>query len=412
MLSDATLERFAFSGPGACYLEKTDEGYKVDLLFMEDYEVEDGLEPFGACAHFDNERKVQSITHAHRSFGKKKDLTARPGDGKPWEMAKYAFRASAWWYMTLVSHGLFTHIIASNTAIIAAKTELPPEHPLRRLVHPFQFRGILVNFKGSKILFNQNGIFHRGGMTWNGILKMLTDAVNKHFIYESFPEFLARNKLECVSGDDYPYGEDGLAFWNILHKFITEYLEFYFKDKPVDKEAGAFWAALSEMMPGDILKNKKGSWEDIRDYLCWVLFMCTAYHAHVGNGVDYIMDPYFVGNQIRMDVPSSGPLNSTRMALLSAVTGYIMPPLIDEMYFILRQHFKKDCPIAADIIIDYLSLDFTHLLLKDPEVYRISKEFLHASMDLSAEIEAKNATTRREPFQNFNPRNFNISVAI
>ncbi|KDO25282.1 hypothetical protein SPRG_09112 [Saprolegnia parasitica CBS 223.65] len=141
---DRALELFVFNGLGQHMVTKLpaahNDGsyYTVTTSFLETVT--------GADAYFDKKGKVIKIVRLGKTFW--------PADVQ-WEYVKMCFRSSVANKVTAVDHLIGLHVTT------ASREQLPPTHPLRRLIKPFTFRAEAINYEASKLLFAPKGILHR-----------------------------------------------------------------------------------------------------------------------------------------------------------------------------------------------------------------------------------------------------------
>ncbi|KAF0711640.1 Aste57867_5163 [Aphanomyces stellatus] len=156
--SDFALTRFVFKGIGSHLVEKLPTAqydgsyYGVFLNFMDKLDVRPGFAKYGADAYFDKYGRVVKIV--------RQKVTYCPGDDG-WEYVKMAFRGSLVTKITAVEHLLGLHGIVGNYVATASREQLPPDHPLRRLLKPFTFRAVEVVLAATRSLFSTKGSLHR-----------------------------------------------------------------------------------------------------------------------------------------------------------------------------------------------------------------------------------------------------------
>ncbi|EQC28005.1 hypothetical protein SDRG_14277 [Saprolegnia diclina VS20] len=172
--SDRALELLAFNGFGQHLLTKLPEAhddgsyYGICLNFMKSLEVRPGYAKYGADAFFTSKGKVTKIIRG--------DIASRPGDSG-WEYAKLCFRGSLQTKVTAVDHLLGIHATVANIMVVANREQLPPTHPLRRLIKPFTFRSVAINYGAGRALFWPKGMLQRAyALTDKGMKQTTQDA--------------------------------------------------------------------------------------------------------------------------------------------------------------------------------------------------------------------------------------------
>lgn len=293
-------------------------------------------------------------------------------DRKRWEHAKFVLKACMGTGVTLRDHLLWTHWIVSNTASIAVRTYLERDHPVRRLMHIFVFRSASVNLASSKTLMPEFLYVHRScALEYNELLRSLHD-LTRAWRYETFPGFVEAKRLGDLEGE-LPLVQDGLSYWNRLQGFVQAFLGLYYRssdDVAGDPELVEFWHAVDRMPPGPPgeptgpdgvvpgygyklpeLCSGKGAMQNLTDYLCHVIFWCTANHELVGAVIEYFTTPAGLSTKIWDEsLPENGlePGGQfmadvqTYMQDLSIIstTGYRQPPLISDWARLL--HIRQE----------------------------------------------------------------------
>ncbi|KDO35719.1 hypothetical protein SPRG_18867 [Saprolegnia parasitica CBS 223.65] len=375
--SDRALELLVFHGLGQHMVQKLatahDDGsyYTVATNFLASIEVRAGYAITGADAFFDAKGKVTKIVR----LGK----TIRPTDAA-WEYAKMCFRSSLVSKITAVDHLMGLHVTVGNYMTTASREQLPPAHPLRRLIKPFTFRAVAINYDASIALFAPKGMLHRAfpftekGLkdTWAMALKSLT--------LEPFPVHLARQQVDTIT---LPYHEDGADYWKIVRTFVSEYLDLYYKsDDDVTRDASiqALWAFLNKQLPTPLGVL---SLENLKDVVAHSIFLVTAMHNHLGGIAEYVSDPAFCPVSWVEGELSGRPGNAVRAALIMSGTGFPQPNILE---------------------------DFSHVLLDDA-AKAVAHRFTASLQAFVQVVEARNAQ-RILPYQAFNPLVMDMAIGI
>ncbi|MBE9069102.1 hypothetical protein IQ260_20865 [Leptolyngbya cf. ectocarpi LEGE 11479] len=294
--SDKTMSLLAFQGIGSHRLEQVKDdpnaAYRVDLSWMVAFPVREGFERYGACAFFDNNRQLIRIYTAYN------DKTHYP-NAPTWEAAKWCWRCSLFAGVTVADHLGSVHYLASNLLVTATREQLPPEHPFRRLLTPFIYGTADVNRDAYVLLSPKQGLAHRTfAFTYDGMVRCLLKGVE--FVrLQTFSEALAAAGTNSLR-DEFPYATDGLALYEILEKYVRDYLAIYFPDNTsvADPSIRHWWSALTKQAPNLGLKPLQTAEQLIR-VTTHFMFTVTGFHGQVGDVVAYTRDPAFVGAKIR-----------------------------------------------------------------------------------------------------------------
>jgi hypothetical protein len=389
LTSDAAQSRLAFAGLGSLRLDRlSDEAaacdpdgarWVVDLRFVGDYEVRDGFERFGAAAWFGAKRELLRITWSHGG----RDVY--PGDPL-WEHAKYAWRASLFVGVTIADHLWGLHLRSGNEMVIALREQLSEEHPVRLLLKPFTYRTISVAHRAANTLVVERGLPHRGfALTYEGLTGLLAYGTPLARL-ETFPTLLASRGTAGL--EDFPYGEDGMALWALVHRYVEQTIALHFPDDAsiaADGELQAFWRVLepvrSRIDAGPLARRAQ-----LVDLCASFLFYVTGLHEHVGSLCEYLLDPRFMGGRIRTGLDTCDVQGSVIQMLLMAGTSLRQPGVLE---------------------------DYTHILprVREAEARAVMEAFRAELVELAAEIDRRNAA-RAHPFRTFDPKHLEVSVSL
>ncbi|OQR89159.1 hypothetical protein THRCLA_09892 [Thraustotheca clavata] len=376
--SDRAFELLAFNGLGQHMLEKLpkahDDGsyYGIVMNYMDGLDVRPGYAKYGADAFFDRNGKVTKIV--------RKGTTYRPKDAG-WEYAKLCFRGSLITKVTAVDHLLGIHIAVANSLVTSSREKLPPTHPLRRLIKPFTFRSVIINYSASYALFWPKGMLHRAfALSLDG-MQQTWDFGLANFKYETFPEHKARQNIDTTT---LPYHEDGMDFWNIVRNFVGDYLDLYYKsDESVTQDVAvrAFWEYLKTTLPKNTVRPL--TLTNLKDFVAHAIFLVSSMHNHLGTIAEYVPDPAFCPSAWVEGELAGRPGTSVRAALIMAATGFAQPSIKE---------------------------DFSHIMLDD-KAKAVCKKFTAEVNAFSAVVIDRN-TRRTQAYQSFNPDTMEMAVSI
>jgi hypothetical protein len=155
MSSDEAMSRIFFYGIGSVLMHSQSSrahDYHQELgpfvvdMDLSGYEVRPGFAKYGARIHFDSQQKLTAIF----DYGAGK--LVKPGEGVAWERAKHIAKQTTFALITSREHLMWTHMMLSNTMARIKIQELPPNHPIRRLLTVFTFRTNFVNKNAQFVL--------------------------------------------------------------------------------------------------------------------------------------------------------------------------------------------------------------------------------------------------------------------
>ena len=381
MSSDEAMSRLAFSGLGALRLlpvrgdDPDGAKWVSDLAFMSAFDVRPGFERYGAIAYFDASQRIVRIHWSHSH------VDVRPGDAD-WEHAKWAWRCTLLVGTTIVDHLVGVHWMIGNFVTSAARSSFGRDHPLRRLLKPFTWRTITINYSATFSLCPERGFVHRAAaLTSEALTAAFQESVGL-IRYLTVPELIGRKQAEGM-GDDFPWATDGLALYQVTHTFVEDYISQYFAGDTVarDPQVKAFWAAVRAAAPGAGIPEL--SRVTLVELLAQFIWCVTGLHESVGALAEYLSNPAFMGTKIRPGREVSDVQASFQALLIGSLTGLVMPGILN---------------------------DFSHVCLDKAgaQAFDRFQVELHA---LATRIDEANKT-RRWPCNAFNPRFLECSISV
>ncbi|CAK4715067.1 unnamed protein product, partial [Aphanomyces euteiches] len=256
-------------------------------------------------------------------------------------------------------HLLGIHCTVANYLTTANREQLPVDYPIRRLIKPFTFRTVVINYAAAWALFWPKGMLHRGFAFTETGMNQVWDYGLKTFQFETFPDHVARQQIDTVK---LPFHEDGLDYWAVVHKFVSDYIDLYYSS---DAE-----------LTRDRLENLKNV---IAQCIVWV----SAMHNHLGTIAEYASDPAFVGSAWVEGEAWNRPDSAVRIAIIMSATGFKQPSILE---------------------------DFSHIMLDD-KAKEVCHAFTEALEKLVVVVDARNET-REQKFLSFNPSAIEMAVSI
>jgi len=165
-------------------------------------------------------------------------------------------------------------------------------------------------------------------------------------------------------------------------------LKIYYSDTQQlfeDIQIRNFVAELDKLL-GPLNVN---TFEDFVNVVAQLIANVTAIHEHVGQVSDYTINPTYLGTRLEAGKEVMNVQAFTQLLCLTVMTGLKMPWLLDDWSHLIR----KDLPRY------------------DPNL-RVYNKFKHDLFALQKDIEHRNKTERRYPFQSFNPEKMETSVSV
>ncbi|MFT7604270.1 MAG: hypothetical protein ACI8VT_001844 [Saprospiraceae bacterium] len=333
---DRALEWWAFGGFGALELkalsaqeaskEKAGDRipqYVSSYEFLSDFEVRSNLARYGGNAYFDKAGKIIKIKlHGKDVF---------PHEVKSWEYAKFAYRTSSFVWTTIYHHLFKSHYNISNTPSIATYTNLDANHPLREFLKPFLFRTAAINNASCDTLLPKGSIIHRAtGFTWDSMQEaykvMLTSDK-----FMPFPDQIKQagitDHLQNGGSNILGYANDGLAFWKVVHSFISDVVDnspaF---GKILKNDASKRWWEQVNVLSNNELGGFDSS--GLISYLTEFVFTVSGYHSFVGHVSPFVRNPKIATGKLYPDVAMANQQASQQIAVVASITGLEMPSLL------------------------------------------------------------------------------------
>ena len=328
--TDEALTQMAFFGIGAHrvtreHLPTTPDGeasgdWVVRTNFLAPLPVRDGLDSYGGDCYFDYDTwRVKKIVRARptaRAFDAVQEDVYLPGQ-PGWEYAKFVFRSTLFSLVTLVDHLYGVHMQIGNSVTVAAREELPADHPVRRFLVPYSFQTITVNDNARNNLINPRSMGPRcfaftdqgTALAWAAAPRLVTSGEDLRHTFRQHPQELFGLKIDFELyletlrryGADTPYRQQALLFWRINKRFVTAYLRHFYAqpaDLARDEEMRRFVVASFERLEtADVARVLElapdAFWGLSVNLLTRFICLVTAGHEQVGTVPVYAQDVSF-----------------------------------------------------------------------------------------------------------------------
>lgn len=411
--SDAAVEDLVVAGVGQHRLQRvlptdtikpSNAAYAVYLNFAATLEVRPGFARLGADAYFDGTGRLLGIARDGTLFTPNGEQGSPPVCSRSWswggwqrscsqaatigwQHAKLAFRSTLMAVVTFVDHLYGLHLTVANSIVTANVQELPPNHPLRRLMTPFGFRSEAINYNAAAVLIPEWGMVHRGSpLTTAGLTALFqyANTSSRGLTWQTIPTRKAAKQVDL----ELPLDVDGSDYYRILSNFTHSYLAKYY-DLTATPDACAndpdlvqWYARVDSITPAssDLPLLSCSSLEDV---LSTFMYYVSAGHRHVGTIASEVSDPCFAPWAWREGELCGTPRTMFMQGLIMATTGLEQPTILE---------------------------DYTHMFLDETarQMWR----------DLSARLRALGATVdernrgRRRPFTVFDSDNIETAIGI
>ncbi|XP_068121987.1 hydroperoxide isomerase ALOXE3-like [Hyperolius riggenbachi] len=209
---------------------------------------------------------------------------------RDWLLAKIWVRNADYLVHQSITHLLRTHLFAEAFSM-ATSRKLPSSHPVHKLLIPHLRYTLAINGLCRKQVFHPGGYYDQvTGIGYKGILQLMTKAMGE-LTYKSLclPDDIQVRGMDSIP--NYLYRDDGMKIWNALERYVSNIVDYYYKDDVMVLRDDELQAWVGDIfMECFMEKYKSGipcAFEkrtSLIKYLTMVIFTCSAQHAAVNNG--------------------------------------------------------------------------------------------------------------------------------
>lgn len=264
-LSDAPdrLASLALRGPFASYLRRADASadptggmagpndYLIDMSLFDAYPTKAGLMRPGGVAVFG----VEAGRLCTR--GIVRDGTLVTPDAPAYALTERAFLCALNTHLTTLAHNSTVHLSYVTPMAVATTNELPPDHPVRRLLH-WAFQTVLIgNFEVAEfqIIGSKSFATEMFSHEYGTVVDLINKHVERFRIADLDPE---RDVSRRGMGDtpfEQPRRDNLLSFWAITKDFVHRYLALSYADDAAvaaDAALTRWRATLDGLLPSGL----------------------------------------------------------------------------------------------------------------------------------------------------------------
>lgn len=292
-LGSPDLGSLAVRGPYACYTERCEDGsYQWDLMQLAQYAHHEGLHKLGAKVLFriDPTRRALQAYRIDTTLG-----CAEPGDAG-WERAKKIALASATTHLSLVRHFNGVHLIGGAYLAIATRNQLPPTHPLCRLLWPYMFGTLQSNDIVTRGQMARGGEFETiFSFTFEGMCQLYEDSWHDYRVIVNDPHDDARARQVLAQGFDTPTEDNLRALFEPMHAFARNYLQIYYPEsgpggatRAIRNDASvlAWLDELNALLPHGVdVSRADVTFDNLARLLARWIYLVTVQHEILGSFV-------------------------------------------------------------------------------------------------------------------------------
>lgn len=342
----------ATKGIGAHLLEYDKETniYKIDLCFMNKYEVRNKFVPYGASLIFNNKLDPIMFTMPFTPiFDSNKKIINIINEKSIYKMndrlllfAYNVFISTLICYVTIIDHIMNCHlIIAGNIASAFYANKKMMHKDIYDLIYPFLFKTIDVNEDINNIFLRKGGLIYRiFGFTENGLNKFIKDNIEK-YNYETIYERVKHNKIPNLSL--VPLLIDAMKFMKTVNSFVMQYVDKILMNSNKNMGITLFLSDIKQSVNG-LVVDKFTSKENLVRIISALIFNATFWHEHIGNMSFYTLNPRIIKTKVYKSLPdihNDTVQNSIQGMMLTLFSSIItMPKVVDDLYKLCDEKYK------------------------------------------------------------------------
>lgn len=239
--SDAAFTRLRVQGPNPFLLKFTGEEGQFEVDYTPFFqEIHDPV-----VCHFTLEEG--ELEPAWIRIGDTTTQRGHPG----WERAKLVANALDARYCVFTRHLLDAHLFIGEAYAMSAYI-LPADHPLRLFLDFFTYSTLVVNDFAYKLLITPASYFIQSKfISGEDALQMFSNSLAAFSLNDLIvPDDVAKRGIDQIPG--HPYVQDGIEGWEILHDFVTRYIDLQYEDDGAlanDQAAQGWYDQLAKLLP-------------------------------------------------------------------------------------------------------------------------------------------------------------------
>ncbi|WP_437803517.1 lipoxygenase family protein [Sorangium sp. So ce693] len=282
------LGHIAVAGPYAFYLERAPEGgFQWDLRKLGRYEHHEGLRSLGVRVLFEVDDRARRLraTRIECELG-----VAVPGDER-WELAQKMALCAVTTHLSLVRHFNWIHLAAGGPLAIATRNDLPPDHPLRRLLWPHVHHTQLSNRVITLGQMAKGGDFETTfSFTHRGMCQLYEETYAEYDAIVIDPVREAERRGLLDAGFDTPTLANRIAHFELMCRHAERYLHVYYDSDRQLQEDVSFQAWLEEwdrLVPNGVRKllPDEITIDSAARLFGAIIYLVTVEHEVVGTGL-------------------------------------------------------------------------------------------------------------------------------
>ena len=290
-LGSPDLGSLAVRGPYACYTRRvgTSTVWEWDLRMLSGYQHHPGLVDIGSRVEFsvDPVRRSLRATEIDCVLGS----SVKPNDPE-WDHATKIVLCAASTHLSLVRHFNWVHLAGGAQLAIATRNSLSANHPLFRLLWPYIYGTQQSNDMVIRGQMVPGGDFETTfSLSFRGMCDLFDDSYLQYPHNVNDPEADGNSRGVRNAGFDTPTQDELEALFDVMHRFVRNYLEIYFPRNARgassvgrDPETLAWLAELNSLIPNGVGMNPASfTWDQLARMVAGQLYLVTVQHEILGS---------------------------------------------------------------------------------------------------------------------------------
>jgi arachidonate 15-lipoxygenase len=284
-LGSPDLGSLAVRGPYAAYTTRVGDGvFEWDTESLSRYEHHPGLRRLGTRVRFELDRRNRAL-RATRISSVLGDTT--PEDAR-WEGAKKLALCSMTTHLSLVRHFNWVHLAGGAMSTVATRNQLPPEHPLLRLLWPHMYDTQQSNDTVTRGQMVRGGDFECCfSLTFEGMCRLFDDTWGEFDLRMSDPPEDANRRGVTGQGFDTPTEDNLASIFGTLLEYAEGYLRLYWDDDAAlraDRAAMAWLDELNQRIPNGVgVASADATLGGVARLAARLIYLASAQHEILGS---------------------------------------------------------------------------------------------------------------------------------
>jgi len=244
----------AVESPYSVFLDRGPDGaLQMDLMMLGDFEHQQALRSLGVRVRFSepsDSGRLMAIEIESDEYG-----TVHREDAN-WDASNALAVCAMTTHMSLTRHFNYVHLISGNHWEIATRNNVPPNHPLYRLVWPHIFNSLFTNYAITAVQLLPDGDFvNMFSFTHEGLMKYYDAMYDAYDIRMTDPEADWERRGLAGSSFDAPSQENLCELFNVMFEHTKRYVHAYYdSDEELQNDAAvvAWMESLDALIPNGL----------------------------------------------------------------------------------------------------------------------------------------------------------------